>query len=251
MRFDSLAVLADIHGNAAALRAVLADADALGLDRCVNLGDVFYGPLDPAGTWRLLEPLGVPTVMGNQDRILLEDPAQWRDVSTWQTTRQALDDAAMAWIAGLPAALVLDDVLLCHGTPVDDLAYLIEDVASGLPVPRSCDAILADALPEAAGCTLVLAGHSHRQGRVDCAGLTVVNPGSVGLPAYSDDEPPHAMSAGSPHARYAAVRRGGTGWDVEFRTVEYDWTSAARLAEANGRSDWAEWLTAGVAHPPG
>ena len=39
------AALADIHGNADALRAVLADIDARAIPRAVNLGDVFSGPL--------------------------------------------------------------------------------------------------------------------------------------------------------------------------------------------------------------
>ena len=250
MSIENMAVLADIHGNAAALDAVLEDARILGADRFVNLGDSFYGPLDPAATWRTLRALEAPSVMGNQDRILLEDSADWRDVPAWNAARDALGPDGLAWVAALPATLTLDDVLLCHGTPADDLAYLLEDVASGRPKLRGCRDALARALPQAAGCSLVLAGHSHLQGSVSCDGLTLVNPGSVGLPAYNDDDPPHAMSGGSPHARYAMVRRTPEGWDVEFRAVDYDWEAAARLAMANGRPDWARWLASGVAETP-
>ena len=36
----------------------------------------------------------------------------------------------------------------------------------------------------------------------------VVNPGSVGLPAYTDTEPvKHSMEMGAPHARYAVLDR--------------------------------------------
>ena len=36
----------------------------------------------------------------------------------------------------------------------------------------------------------------------------VVNPGSVGLPAYTDTEPvTHSMEMGAPHARYAVLER--------------------------------------------
>jgi len=68
----SLAVLADIHGNSFALAAVLKALKLRGVSRLVNVGDTFYGPLDPGGTWDILKELDLSTVLGNQDRILLE-----------------------------------------------------------------------------------------------------------------------------------------------------------------------------------
>jgi len=240
---DPLAVLGDIHGNAGALAAVLAHAKARGLTRFVNLGDTFYGPLDPAGTWAVLRDHPMPTVLGNQDRILLDDAPD-----AVRAVRDRLDPRPLDWLAGLPGTLRPEpDVLLCHGTPKNDAAYLLEDVATGLPAPRGQDMILADILPEAKGCTLVLAGHSHHAGLAKAGGITVVNPGSVGLPAYDDDEPPHVMASGSPRAAYAVVSRTAEGWDAEFVEVDYDWESAARLARENGREDWARWLSTGLA----
>ena len=45
--FEKLGVIADIHGNALALEAVLQDAQHRGARRFVNLGDIIYGPLQP------------------------------------------------------------------------------------------------------------------------------------------------------------------------------------------------------------
>jgi hypothetical protein len=41
-------------------------------------------------------------------------------------------------------------------------------------------------------------------------GALVLNPGSVGWPAYNDDDHPypHVMEAGTPHARYAVADDG-------------------------------------------
>jgi len=74
----------------------------------------------------------------------------------------------------------------------------------------------------------------------------VLNPGSVGWPAYDDDHPhPHVIEAGTPHARYAiADDRAGT-WAAEFRAVSYDWDGAARIAEGNDRLDVARALRTG------
>ncbi|XXJ18284.1 metallophosphoesterase family protein [Desulfovibrio caledoniensis] len=241
---EPLAVLADIHGNAAALAAVLAHAKARGLARFVNLGDTFYGPLEPAKTWSLLKANPMPTVLGNQDRILLDDAPP----PAVEAVRGLLGPEPLAWLAGLPKVLRMEpDILLCHGTPEDDAAYLLEDVTTGLPAPREPEAILADLLPGAQGCSLVLTGHSHHRGLARVDGMTVVNPGSVGLPAYDDDDPPHVMASGSPRAAYAVVSRTASGWDAEFVEVDYDWKSTARLARENGREDWARWLSTGLA----
>ncbi len=243
-----MAVLADIHGNSLALEAVIAHARARGIKRFCNLGDTFYGPLDPAGTWAVLKKLNMPTILGNQDRILLEGESNRSTTPTFERTLQGIGTDGLEWLRTLPATLRPEsDVLLCHGTPKDDTTYLIEDVTTGLPAMRDCTTLLGHLMPEATGCTLVLAGHSHHAGLVMCDDITIVNPGSVGLPAYDDDAPPHTMSSGSPHARYAILTMNTSGWEAEFITVEYDWKAAAILAKRNGRADWAGWITTGLA----
>lgn len=243
-----LAVLADIHGNSLALQAVLADAAARGITRFVNLGDTFYGPLDPAGTWAILGRMDMPAILGNQDRILLESDSSRGTAPAVQSVVERLGREGMNWLRTLPGSTILDGtILLTHGTPKSDTAYLLEEVTSGAPVMRACTEVETDILPEADSCSLILAGHSHVPGRLDCGGRCVVNPGSVGLPAYDDDSPPHVMAAGSPHARYAIVHPGNDGWEVEFAAVEYDWHRAAAMAADNGRNDWATWLKTGMA----
>jgi diadenosine tetraphosphatase ApaH/serine/threonine PP2A family protein phosphatase len=235
-----IAVLADIHGNAWALGAVLRDARAAGATRILNLGDIFWGPLDPRGTWELLcrEP-GALSVAGNQDRQTLEAPAGGP---------QDPGGAAHEWLAALPATAVdPDGILLCHGSPGSDTEYLLEDVGSGRACPRPADAI-AGAL---AGIPqpLIVCGHTHVPRLVEFApGRYAVNPGSVGLQAYTDDLPvPHAIETGAPHASYGILDRAGDAWNVTFRRVVYDWHAASRAAAAGGRPDWAYALETGWA----
>ncbi|MUM77518.1 metallophosphoesterase [Pseudodesulfovibrio sp. F-1] len=249
----AVAVLADIHGNADALRAVLADAARRGATRFINLGDSFYGPLEPAATWQLLRDTPMDTVLGNQDRVLLDPASPMAGLPGFRAAREGLGLEGLQWLAGLPATRTVDGALfLCHGTPKSDTAYLLEDVTSGRPQPRPCEAVEEDLAEVPTGCPVVLAGHSHFPGVAVCGRFTVVNPGSVGLPAYADDTPPHAMAAGSPHARYALLTPPSrpnaplsAPWTVELMAVDYDWDRAARLAEANGRPDWARWLATG------
>ena len=94
---------------------------------------------------------------------------------------------------------------------------------------------------------VILCGHTHIPRLVRLAsGQIIVNPGSVGLAAYSDSTPvPHAMETHSPHASYATLTKGAAGWDVAFRKVTYDWETAARAAAELGRADWARQIAMG------
>ncbi|MCR0983430.1 metallophosphoesterase family protein [Roseomonas populi] len=238
-----IAAIADAHGNRLALEAVLEDIRAAAPDLVVNLGDLVSGPFDPAGAAEAQMALGCPTLAGNHERQVLSGGGP-SDIFA----RGCLSAAHRDWITGLPKTLSLLDgaVFACHGSPAGgDLDYLLEDVSSGRAVLAAEDAIA----PKLAGIEeagLVLCGHTHTQRAVWVRGVLVVNPGSVGFPAYRDTAPvPHAMEAGSPHARYALLTRGAAGWAVELRAVPYDWEGAARQAEANGRPEAAHAVRTG------
>jgi predicted phosphodiesterase len=238
------AAIADVHGNTWALEAVLADIRSRGVDLIVNLGDHLYGPLDPLGTADRLIALDLPSISGNQDRELIAStPAQ----GTLQENRRALRAAHRTWLGKLPSTLLWpeQDVLLCHGTPFADDVYLLEQVhAEGVSLATT-EKILS--LLGGVSHSLILCGHSHVPRTVTSPqGPTIVNPGSVGLQAYTDDLPvAHAMQTGSPHARYAVLTRHEHGWQVEHASVVYDWNHAAEIAIRNDRPDWAQWRKSG------
>jgi putative phosphoesterase len=244
---DHFAVLSDIHGNLLALEAVLSDIASEGITQTVNLGDHLQGPLDPVGTADRLMQLNLPSIRGNCDRLLFEEGIIAPAGSTLAANREALTAQQKRWLAAMPQTLALGDVLLCHGTPWADDVYLLEEVTpQGSRLKRAEE--IAPVLHGIAA-RLVLCGHSHQSRTIRMPGGTlVVNPGSVGLPAYTDESPyPHAMKAGSPHARYAIVTRSGDSWQIQQRSVVYEWEAAADMAERNGRRDWAVWLRTGRA----
>ena len=241
----SLAVIADIHGNRWALEAVLQDIDRRGIQQIVNLGDHLTGPLDPAGTANLLIERGVLSICGNDDRVLFS-PAEELS-SSQRYTQERLTPAHLNWLRTLPATTVVaDELFVCHGD-LFDAPYLLEQVeASGvcLRSTRAIEASVADIAHP-----VILCGHSHVPRTVFLPqGKLIVNPGSVGLPAYTmETSVPYAMESGSPHARYAILSRKLPSWQVEHVQVPYDWKYAAKVARGNQRSDWAEWLTTGRA----
>jgi len=245
-----LAVVSDIHGNLPALEAVLAEIGRERVDQVVNLGDIVSGPLWPRETAARLRALGWATIRGNHERQLLVPGDRMGPADAFARARLGDDD--LRWLAALPPTLDLGDgVWCCHGTPTSDLQYFLESVMpdlgrDGSPGVRAATAAEVAERLGSIDAPLVLCGHTHMP-RVARSGDTlVVNPGSVGLPAF-DDEHPHAhfMESGSPHAHWALVERVDAGWQVQQRLSAYDWQAAARQAEASGRGDWADALRSG------
>jgi predicted phosphodiesterase len=247
-----IAVIADIHSNLLALEAVLADLAARGITRVIDLGDCVSGPLWPAETCDRLMALGFPTVRGNHDRWVTELPPD-RLGATDRFTRAALTDAHMGWLRALPPTQALPGMLAVHGIPGDDNWYLLERISGFRLVPDAPAAIAArlGTTPVNEPVGLVLCGHSHQPRLMRLPnGPTVLNPGSVGCPAYQDPGgEPHVSEMGSPHARYAVVRLSEAAVSADLIAVEYDHRAAAARAEAYGRSDWAHALATGYALP--
>jgi diadenosine tetraphosphatase ApaH/serine/threonine PP2A family protein phosphatase len=126
--------------------------------------------------------------------------------------------------------------------------YLLEDVASGRPMIRPEVEIMRSV--RGTRHPVIACGHSHIPRLVSLAnGQLIVNPGSVGLPAYSDASPvPHIMETYSPHASYAILAKAGAAWDVSFRKVPYDYEPASQCAASLGRNDWARAIATGRAN---
>jgi predicted phosphodiesterase len=239
------ALIADVHGNSWALEAVVSDARRSGVTRFLDLGDRAYGPLDPAGTMALLATLDVLAIAGNEDRVDLDSATD----PTARFMRSTLDRDQREQLLTLTPTAAVDGVLLCHGTPADDTQYLLEEVTAHGRRTRAPAAVAE--LLRGVDAELVLCAHTHIPRLLRLAdGRTVVNPGSVGLPAYDDDVPhPHVMESGSPHARYALLRHSDGAWNCELRAVDYPWHHAADAARQRGREDWAVALESGLALP--
>ncbi|HYK30524.1 MAG TPA: metallophosphoesterase family protein [Streptosporangiaceae bacterium] len=197
-----LGVIADIHGNDVALRAVLKHADRVGVDRWWALGDlVLFGPR-PAEVLELLQGLpGISMLRGNTDRYVLtgEQPAPHATAADavasvdlverygamaagigW--TRGVLDQAGLlASLTALPGQLRLQ---LPSGTTLLGVhASLRADDGPGID-PNIPDEQLR---PLLAGCgaDVVIGGHTHSATDRYVDGVRALNPGTAGLPRGS------------------------------------------------------------------
>jgi predicted phosphodiesterase len=221
------ALLYDVHGNLAALEAVLADAGQGGATAYVLGGDyASFGPW-PRETAELVETLpAVVRIRGNGERWLREEPevpesARPFITSALAAAREALGPELVERLYGLPERGELDGILVCHGSP-------LSDVDSFAPEPQAGE----ERLLVGEAQRTILFGHSHQQfARPGPNGTHLVNPGSVGMPLDGDTR-----------AAWAMYEDG----EIDLRRTEYDVERA--VAQMRTFGDWAETVVYRIEH---
>ncbi len=241
-----LAVISDVHGNAHALEAVLADIAGQAVELTVNLGDHLSGPMEAGRTADMLVLRDFPSIAGNHDRWLIDPPEGMRlRLEDW--SHPQLAGSHLDWIRSLPPTRVVEnDIFMCHATPQDDMTgWLDEFVGTDRTAPVPLERV--EPLAEGLDYSLLLCGHTHipRMVRL-CDGRLIVNPGSVGYPGFRmRGDNGLSWSAGAPHARYAILEKTRHGWSADFRAVAYDWDASAAIAEKTGAPEIAQALVTG------
>jgi predicted phosphodiesterase len=203
---DRVAVLADVHANVPALRAVLAEPDVAAAGLIVFNGDLTWG-VDPDTTVEIVKSLGqrAVCVRGNSERFVRQittgaaAPANPRQ--EWVPARHGT--GSLAFVGSFPFSVVVDvpglgPVRFCHGSPRSDN----EAVTPVTSEQRFAE--MTAGIEEA----IVVTGHTHLQFDRFVGSRRSINPGSVGLP-YHREEP------GVAH--WALL-----GPDVQLRTTRYD-----------------------------
>jgi diadenosine tetraphosphatase ApaH/serine/threonine PP2A family protein phosphatase len=225
-----LACLADVHGNTAALDAVLASPEFALAGAVAFLGCTTTGP-DPHGVLARCADLTMPVfhLAGNGERWVLElargvRPAE-REVDEWLVAAHGDDGLATigSWPGGLRVAHPpVGGLRLCHGSPRSDIELLTS--LTGQDRLREATAGVAEAV--------VVHGHTHVQYRRDAVGKVITGAGSVGLPY-----------AAGPGARWALISD-----QVRLVVTPYDLDRAEALIAATGYPGDAYLKT--LRHPP-
>ena len=203
-----VAALADVHGNAPALEAVLADVERAAVELIVFCGDLTWGPF-PRETIELVRELETPTrfVRGNADRAVGIDE---RPRGRWLAAQHT--DEERRWVNGFDELVHVDvdglgATLFCHGSPRSDE----ELVTPQTPIERVREMLAG--IDE----RVVVTAHVHVQYDRRVADVRMVGPGSVGLP----------YEGVGGRAFWAVF-----GPDVELRETAYDVGAAAERIRA-------------------
>ena len=168
----SVAALYDIHGNLAALEAVLAEVPD---DAAIVIGgDVCAGGEQPSETLARLRGLGdrVRWVRGNADRELYPGEEGLAPQEVIDATRAGLSEEEIEFLHELAETQQIDDVLYCHASPRNDVDIFTERT------PEERISFLFEGLE----MPTVVCGHTHMQYERTVAGVRVINAGSVGMP---------------------------------------------------------------------
>jgi predicted phosphodiesterase len=207
-----VAALADVHGNAPALAAVLDEVERDAPDLVVFCGDLTWGSLVQE-TLALVRALEIPTrfVRGNADRAVAEDTGARGE---WIRAQHSADD--LAYLSSFEPTVTVDvDELgrtcFAHGSPRSDE----ECVTERTPTDRIAE-FMGDRTEE---CIVTAHVHVRYERVVD--GVRLLSPGSVGVP-YE----------GRRGAFWALL-----GPTVELRRTDYDVESAVELMLKSGDPD--------------
>jgi predicted phosphodiesterase len=226
-----VALFSDVHGNAVAFDAFLADLDPQDIDHVVCLGDHAQGGAQPAECLERLRDLGCPAVMGNSDHFLLmldpgDEPVTEAQLETVRWSQAQLSDEQLDFHRTFQPTVELDlgasTLLAFHGTPQsrdEVVGPWMEEAAFRKPF-EDVDAIL------------LAGGHIHQQWARRLGDRYYVNPGSVGL-AYDHHQPEETIRTDT-CAEYAVLTVDGPGVGVEFRRVPFDAGAVIEAIESSG-----------------
>jgi predicted phosphodiesterase len=234
-----IGLISDVHGNALALDAVLAELERDGIDEVVCLGDVAVGPQARASLDRVRD-LGCPVVMGNWDAWFLEPPAPPEEEIPLKLHEIAgfwaaeIGEQELAFMHGFLPRLELPldggEAALCfHGSPgsYDDWIF------STTP---------DDELGRLLGgyrAAVLIGGHTHVPLVRRFEHILLVNPGSVGLP-FADWWPDRVRIA--PWAEYGILSSGAGRLHVELRRTSYDVEAFLQIAVESGMPHAQWWV---------
>ena len=227
-----LAALSDVHGNAVALEAVLADIGRERPDAILVGGDLVLNGPDPVAVVETLRGLaddGALVIQGNTD-IAVAD-FDYAAAFPWMTdgVPDAIQDAAewahdtlgpeqVDWLRRLPAERRwrADDgtlVLVCHASPGSQTAGFDQSLDPAVTTER-----LAQTDARVIAC-----GHTHLPEVRDLGWKLIVNDGSAG---YVFD--------GDPTASWALIELAEGEVRAEIRRTPFDTLAVANAISARG-----------------
>ncbi|MGI8999834.1 MAG: metallophosphoesterase family protein [Candidatus Limnocylindria bacterium] len=225
-----IAVIADIHANLPALRAVIDDIADIGVDATYCVGDVVGRGPHPNETVELIRSLEIPTVQGNWDEAVGMDRDQtgaaWASsgaeaagTASMRWTAETMSDEHRSWLRQLSRTLRVTvdgrSVHLFHGSPLRENEYLWSDRPS-----RIMARIASDEADD-----IFCFGHTHEAFHRVVGEAHFVACGSVGCGTQGDAR-----------ARYAVIYIGNPDIAIGFRSVDYDHLSVVRDLTGNGLS---------------
>lgn len=230
MRF---AVIADIHANLEALKAVLEDARKCGCDRHAFLGDFVGYCADPKACVDIVRAMKAPCVKGNHDEYcasdLRLDGFSPKAAKAVEWTRQQLTEDDRQWLHGLPYVLQVENFTIVHASldAPQRWGYVFDKLAADASLARQDTDVCFFGhthVPVAFVRDTTVRGGTYTKIKIESGKQYFINVGAVGQPRDNNLKAAYVI--------YDTDQ--GT---VELRRVEYDIATTRRKIRDAGLSD--------------
>lgn len=222
-----IAVLADIHSNTRAFEKCLDDALKCGAREFWFLGD-YCGDLSGVKQtmtmlYKVASAYPCTFIRGNKEDYWLGDEnsrSDWRygndSTGTLLYTYDNLTEKDLKFFSSLPISTVKNggQILLCHGRPNDNRRSLKDDETTL-------------EIMESSGAPFIICGHTHKRMCLKHKGVTLLNPGSVGV------------SFNAKKVEYLLLDINDGQLEYEFKTLDYDVKGAIDEMYSSGLYDVA------------
>ncbi len=211
-------LIADIHGNYPALKAIDRQLDADAFDYIVNAGDsLVYAPF-PNETLTWLAEHQAISILGNTDQKIIKlllgksfkKPGSPEKRIMYTSTAENLSEMSCRYLLSLAKRFKMDlsqpgetatkRLGIFHGSPADDDEFLFADTPD----------VRFHELAGLTNCHIVVTGHSHTPYHKIISNIHFINPGSGGR-----------MFDGDPRVSCAALEITDTTINVQHFRIAY------------------------------
>lgn len=232
-----IAVLSDIHSNHIALKTCVNYALKQDIKTFIFLGDYLGELAYPQKTMSIIHEMAslyeCYFIRGNREDYWInyqkDGESGWQKgnstTGTLLYTYSQLTKKDMDFFKSLPICNnILQDydlpVTICHGSPYKTNQQMLPNT------PETLDIINASNTP------LILCGHTHVQRKIEECGKRVINPGSVGVPLYSNG-----------HSQFLILHENKEKqrWDEEFISLTYDVKTVIEELYSSGLNIYAPY----------
>lgn len=221
-----LAAFGDIHSNHIALEACIDAVEKIGIDGILFLGDYVSDCACPQKTLSLMREITGRHrcwfIRGNREEYMIDYADglnEWRDNSQSGSllyTYENLTDEDIEWFRSLPIAMRVEiegtkPFEICHGAQWQTRVML-------LPGTPHVDEMIVRMDTD-----LMLCAHTHEAFIIEKDGKTIVNGGTLGLPAN-----------GKAGASFAIIEYASGEWKPKLMRVKYDVEAVIREFHESG-----------------
>lgn len=236
-----VAILSDIHGNYIAFDNCINYALSKNIKKFIFLGDyvgeLAYPQKMMQRIYELSDKYECYFIKGNKEDYWIDyqdGGIEWKyhDSTTGSLlyTYKNMFERDIDFFKGLPISLNISigsmpQITICHGSPYKVNQKLLPNNNKTFEIMESIDT------------PIILCGHTHIQNKIENKGKVVLNPGSVGVPLFSNGK-----------SQFLILHGIDNKWEEEFVSLTYDTETVIKELHISGLDNYAPYWSIVTEH---